>query len=229
MRKNLLLPLFTLLCLFILSLLIGSSPERKVFRVGDGKIITFAEMIAEIRQANVVIVGEMHDSEKNHQDQLEVIRSIDESGTPMAIGLEMFRSDSQHALDQWVSRETTAEQFIPVYYNNWAMPWNLYSGIFDYARERAIPMIGLNIPDQISRKIAEQGFSSLTEGEKEELPPGITCNVDKTYMDFIKKAYAGHSMHSDSTFVNFCEAQMVWDKAMAWHLTEYLKQNSTLR
>jgi uncharacterized iron-regulated protein len=42
-------------------------------------------------------------------------------------------------------------------------------------------------------------------------------------MEFIRKAYAGHAMH-DRGFVNFCEAQMVWDKAMAWHLIAYVKK-----
>ena len=29
----------------------------------------------------------------------------------------------------------------------------------------------------------------------------------------------------EKEFVNFCEAQMVWDKSMAWHLMGYLKKN----
>jgi uncharacterized iron-regulated protein len=44
-------------------------------------------------------------------------------------------------------------------------------------------------------------------------------------MEFIKRAYAGHARTVDKKFLNFCEAQMVWDKSMAWHLTEYLKEN----
>jgi uncharacterized iron-regulated protein len=43
-------------------------------------------------------------------------------------------------------------------------------------------------------------------------------------MEFIRKAYAGHAMQ-DRAFVNFCEAQMVWDKSMAWHLMAYRKKN----
>jgi uncharacterized iron-regulated protein len=44
-------------------------------------------------------------------------------------------------------------------------------------------------------------------------------------MQFIKRAYAGHAQTVDKKFLNFCEAQMVWDKSMAWHLIEYLKKH----
>jgi uncharacterized iron-regulated protein len=43
-------------------------------------------------------------------------------------------------------------------------------------------------------------------------------------MDFIRRAYSGHGKEGRS-FVHFCEAQMVWDKAMAWHLVAYLKRH----
>lgn len=57
------------------------------------------------------------------------------------------------------------------------------------------------------------------------LPSGISCDVDPTYMDFIKKAYATHGWGGDRQFLNFCEAQLIWDKAMAWHLVEFLNKN----
>ena len=44
------------------------------------------------------------------------------------------------------------------------------------------------------------------------------------YMEFIRQAYADHSL-SDRPFLNFCEAQMVRDKSMAWHLIAYRKKN----
>jgi uncharacterized iron-regulated protein len=72
--------------------------------------------------------------------------------------------------------------------------------------------------------VAQHGFSSLTPEEKKQLPPGISCSVDPAYMEFIRRAYAEHS-HQDAKFMNFCEAQMVWDKSMAWHVMGYLKKN----
>jgi uncharacterized iron-regulated protein len=91
-------------------------------------------------------------------------------------------------------------------------------------RKESIPAIGLNLPPEISRKVRRDGFSSLTGRELDMLPPGITCSVDKQYMEFIKRAYQEHG-RSGGRFVNFCEAQMLWNKTMAWHLMGYLKKN----
>lgn len=201
----------------------GVSAE-KVLRVSDGKIISFDQMVADLAKVSVVFVGEVHDVAEHHRAQLNIIRGVHESDKPTAIGLEMFRADSQTALDSWVSGKSSLEQFLPVYYDNWRMPWPLYGDIFKYARENRISLAGLNIPEGISKKIAQRGLASLSPDEKKQLPPGISCNVDPTYMEFIRKAYGNHSAHGRS-FVNFCEAQMVWDKSMAWHITGQLKKN----
>ena len=43
----------------------------------------------------------------------------------------MFRSDSQDALDQWLSGKMTEKDFKKVYYDNWNFNWRLYNMIFD--------------------------------------------------------------------------------------------------
>jgi uncharacterized iron-regulated protein len=48
--------------------------------------------------------------------------------------------------------------------------------------------------------------------------------VDKEYMDFIRRAYGAHG-HGNMQFLYFCEAQMVWDAAMAVNALEYLQQH----
>ncbi len=45
-------------------------------------------------------------------------------------------------------------------------------------------------------------------------------------MDFIRRAFGGHG-HGNFNFNYLCEAQMVWDTAMALNTLEYLKHNPT--
>jgi uncharacterized iron-regulated protein len=127
-------------------------------------------------------------------------------------------------LDSWVQGKLSLDQFLPAYYENWRLPWPLYHDIYWYARDHEIRLVGLNISQQITEKVAKQGFAALTEQERRLLPRGISCNVDATYREFIRKAYSGHA-HHDHLFDHFCEAQMVWDKSMAWQLVQYLKKN----
>jgi uncharacterized iron-regulated protein len=196
-----------------------------VYRLSDGKTISFDRMVRDVKKADFVVVGEVHDVPEHHQLQLDIIRAFHESGAPLVIGLEMFRTESQNALDSWVKGVLPLRRFLPVYYENWHVAWPLYRDIFTYAHDHQIPMIGLNIPDGITEHVARDGFASLQEKDKRQLPPDISCDIDPTYMDFIRRAYADHHQKTDKRFVHFCEAQMVWDKSMAWRLIEYRKRH----
>ena len=216
----------TVLCIFLAASAgsEGSYAYKKVLRVSDARVISFEEMIGELRKVDMVFVGEEHGNVRDHQAELDIVTSLRAKVARMAIGMEMFRADSQKTLDAWTKGSLDQGLFIQAYYNNWRMPWPNYRDILLFARDRSVPIIGLNVPDQISEKVASKGFGSLSREELAKLPPGISCDIDRSYMDFIRQAYAAHGKGEDS-FVHFCEAQMVWDKAMAWRLIEYLKKN----
>jgi uncharacterized iron-regulated protein len=110
-----------------------------------------------------------------------------------------------------------------VYYDNWNFAWPYYSPIFHYAKEERIPLLGLNVPRSVTRKVAQSGFNSLSEAQKADLGD-VTCRVDRKYMDFIKQAYGAHG-HGGMSFIYFCEAQMLWDTVMAVTALKYLKEN----
>jgi len=214
---------FLVITLFIMGVK-GCSSYEHVLRTEDGKTILFREMIEDIRKVNLIFVGEFHDRSRHHQAQLDIIKALDRLGVPVAIGLEMFRAESQKELDRWVDGSSEENEFIKVYRANWTLPWPLYKDIFLYARQHRIPMVGLNVPDEITRKVSRQGFSSLGSEDLKRLPPGISCDIDEGYMNFIQRTYGAHHAEGKS-FVHFCEAQMVWDKTMAWNIMEFLRKN----
>jgi len=59
--------------------------------------------------------------------------------------------------------------------------------IFEYAREKRIPLVGLNVPRDVTRQVALEGFQSLSRKDKARIH-SVTCRVDREYMDFIKRA-----------------------------------------
>jgi uncharacterized iron-regulated protein len=197
---------------------------ERVVRTSDGEVITFTQMIQEIRNSNIIFVGEAHTNIEHHAAQLQVIKSLEALSVTVAVGLEMFRADSQRELDRWLAGKMEEEAFITTYMDNWGYPWQYYRDIFLYAKKHRISMIGLNVSPQITQKVSQSGFASLTSGELKQLPPQIGCDIDERYMDYIKKAYEFHGMESKS-FIHFCEAQMIWDKVMAWNLAKYLTHN----
>ncbi|SNB46516.1 ChaN family lipoprotein [Geobacter sp. DSM 9736] len=193
-------------------------------RMADGRLVSFQEMIGELKNDRLIFVGELHDDRTHHALQLEVIKALRAAGKQVAIGIEMFSWPSQQALNAWVAREIDLLDFMQVYRQNWTISWEQYDTIFLYARNHGIPMRGLNVPQEIARKVYRSGFASLTEAEKSLLPPGITCRIDTPYMKFVRDMYFGHGM-GGSSFEHFCEAQSVRNQTMAWLAVEYLTKN----
>jgi len=214
---------------FLLLILILSATmplaSAEVLRLSDARIIPFEQMVEDVKNVDVVFVGEYHNDPKSHAAQLKLIKALARRGIPLVIGLEMFRASTQVELDAWIKGTLTLERFQQVYRDNWNFPWFLYQDILLYAREERIPLVGLNVSREVTQKVAREGFGSLTPEDLKQLPPGISCSVDDTYRNFIRNAYRAHGFGSEKSFNNFCEAQMVWDSSMAWHLVEYLRKN----
>ncbi len=203
---------------------LACAEQGQVFRTIDRKYITLNEMLADLKKVDVIFVGEVHDREYHHEMQLNVIKAFIDEKLTVAIGLEMFNYESQKELDLWSSGVMNTDQFIPVYYKNWNFPWNIYDDIFIFIRDKRLPAVGLNVPPEITRKVATSGFASLTKEELKRLPPEIACVVNEEYMQFIRKAYAMHR-HAGKNFQFFCEAQLLWDQSMAYNIAEFFKKN----
>jgi uncharacterized iron-regulated protein len=215
------------LCLLIVAAMpfIASCQDGDVVRLKDRATISFDRMVGEVSKSRVIVIGETHDSQSDHDLQLRIIRTLHEGGAQLAVGLEMFRAENQELLDKWWRWGMSTEQFEVLYRENWDMPWPLYRDIFLYSRQKRIPLVGLNVPRDVISKVAREGFASLTEAERKKLPPGLTCTLDETYRSFIRSAFTEHARSSGLSFDHFCEAQMVWDTAMAIHALEYLDRN----
>jgi uncharacterized iron-regulated protein len=192
-----------------------------VYDLRQGRRLALSELAPGLRHTRIVVVGEQHTHEGHHRAQLKVIQALVQAGAKVAIGLEMFRRDSQQALDRWTAGDIGPQEFAAVYDDNWNYPWVAYSAIFEYARARRIPMIGLNVSREITRQVARGGFQSLTEAQRGQLSD-VTCSIDAEYMRYIRSVYGAHA-HGNMDFTFFCEAQMVWDVAMAVHSLDYLK------
>jgi uncharacterized iron-regulated protein len=222
--KRLSLPII-LSSLLVLSLFLESHGfgSERILQVADGKVVSLPAIVEDLTQARLVFVGELHTSQSHHQAQLKTIQAVKQADVPLAIGFEMFKRDSQPDLDRWVRGELSEREFQKIYDKNWNYPWPLYRDIFLYARDHKIPMIGLNVSPEITRQVARDGFASLSQEQRGDLPM-VTCRVDPEYMAFIRRSFGMHG-HGGLDFTKFCEAQLVWDTAMAWSLLRFLEKN----
>lgn len=196
----------------------------KIIKVADGSEVKMLELVEELKGVRLVFVGERHDKLSDHRAQLKIIRSMNEAGIDVAVGLEMFRTGSQKGLDRWVAGEMSEDDFKKLYFENWHVPFKQYRDIFVYAKDNALPLVALNISRDIIHQVFKEGFTSLEPEQLAKLP-GVKCEVDSAYEEFIRTAMGKHSHDDEATFKNFCEAQMVWDTSMAYQTVVYLRNN----
>lgn len=184
----------------------------------------FDRMIADARQARVVFVGEFHDQREHHALQLDIIKALRQSGTPIAIGLEMFDMESQPVLDRWVRGEMDLREFMAYYQQNWTISWAEYDSILLYGRNNRVPLVALNAPADLVRNVAHGGFRSLGPDETARLPVGVNGAASPSYREFMRDVFADHELDAVS-FNNFCEAQAVRNNTMRALIGGYLAKN----
>jgi len=197
----------------------------RLLQTSNGTTLGFGQILSDLREARLVFIGEQHSDTRHHDLQLRVLRTLHNLGTPVAIGLEMFTAKDQNFLDSWVQGTLAEVEFIKIHKRNWGDTWALYRSIYHYARDKKIPLLGLNVPEEITTQVARHGFSSLSAEQRSELPL-VSCNIDEKYRSFIEKALSVHATkEGGKKFDSFCEAQLIWDTTMAFRLVQYLKGN----
>jgi uncharacterized iron-regulated protein len=206
---------------------VSADADGSIMRMSDRQAVSFVQMMADAQSSDATMVAETHDDKKHHELQLDIIRSFLAKKVPLAIGLEMFQTDYQKQLDDWIEGRIPEQNFKEVYAKNWSYDWSLYRELFIFARDNRIPIVALNVPKGIIFKVAKKGFESLTPEERKNLPLGVTCDINKPQTEFLKKTFEGVFGHEakGQLFTYFCEAQAVRNSGMAMIIANNQKRN----
>lgn len=187
-------------------------------------------VLAELAQAKVIYLGETHDSVDDHQAQLEIVQSLHRNKPKIAIALEMFQRPYQEALDRYLAGELTEDrlQAESQYNQRWGYPWEYYAPILRFAKENNLPLLALNTPTEITRKVSRTGLESLTPAERQLIPPLPSVSMDNSlYRQRVFQAYQSfhQNIHSTKDFEPFFQAQVLWDETMAETIANFLRTN----
>ncbi len=188
--------------------------------VDHRRLVRFDEILREIGNEKVIFVGEGHSREEDHLVQFEVIKYLHEGGKRVAIALEMFPFDMQNVLDQWVKGSLTKNNFERAYYETWNVPYRYYDRIFEFAKERRIPLFGINVNKARIGEVAKRGTGILSEEFRQKI--GITtCAQSPEYEKIVGHFEPAISHATGLPF--FCEAQLLRDTMMAHVIAEIMK------
>jgi uncharacterized iron-regulated protein len=197
-----------------------------ITRLSDGQSISISQLATAAGNADLLLVGENHDDKSHHDLELELIRALSSRYLHLAIGMEMMQADNQKWLDEWIAGRLNEAAMRRVFEQNWA-DWNMYREIFTFARDNHIPMVALNVPLGIVKKVAAHGFASLTAEERKDLPDGTSCDLSNPQIALLRQSFRGTSGHLNAgkEFSYFCEAQTVRNSGMAINMVRFLQKH----
>ena len=180
--------------------------------------------LAQLRDADVVYLGETHDSAADHAAQLDIIQRLYAENPNLAIGLEMFQRPFQPVIDRYLAGEISEAELVEQteYLERWGFPWEFYAPILRFAQENQVPVLALNTPREVTRQVSGQGLESLEPEDFRYIPPLAdidTSNAD--YREFVAAAFGAHSGHGNLNFDNFFAAQVLWDETMAETIADF--------
>lgn len=209
--------------------------------------LTQQQILHELTKANVVYLGEAHNSPEDHKDQLEILQALfqektlvreasrSEDSPPLrdqkiAIAMEMFQRPDQDQLDQYLAGKITEAQLLEQteYEQRWSFPWEYYAPILRFAKAHQLPILALNTPTEITRKVARNGLESLTIEQRRQIPPFAEIRTDNAaYRQMVREIYEQHHQAGNgnsTSFERFFTTQVLWDETMAEKIAQFVKE-----
>ncbi len=187
----------------------------------------FHEIIERLNTMRVVYVGETHTSFTDHLLQLRIIEALYTKNHSLSIGMEMFPTSAQPVLDRYIlgDKSMSEREFLKEsgYYKVWRYDYRLLRDIVNFAREKKIPIIALNLEQTIVSEVFRSGGTdSLSSEIKASLPRDRDLDMHG-YSERLRQVHAQHLQgnHGRGLSSGFLQAQALWDESMARTIAEY--------
>ena len=216
----------TMVAVMVLSTSIGANAAMEIFGMSGKGPVDFGKFVEDIGRSEVIFIGDTHDDSHIHVKQLEIIRALYAGNPQLAIGIEMFTTDSQRYLDDWTMGKLEEKEFAAIYAKNWSYGWSLYRDLFIFSRDNHIPMIALNVPKAIIARVVRLGAKSLGENDKSELPPDIHWTLSPRQAEYLRRIreQAFGNAPTRIPAANFEEAQALRNSTIAYNIVKYRRK-----
>lgn len=198
-----------------------SRPQKEALATSD----LASQLVRDLTRSQVIYLGETHDSEVDHRLQLEILTKLHQQNPNLMVGMEMFQRPYQSVLDRYLKGELTEAEFLDrtEYKTRWGFPWSLYAPIVQFAKAQKIPIVALNTPAEVTRKVSRKGLASLEPSERRFIPPISEIEIGPpVYRDRIAQVFTEmHQGRGNSKGVDaFFQAQVLWDETMADRISQ---------
>jgi len=194
----------------------------------EGKKADFKEVVKAAAKSDIVFFGEQHNSSINHWLQLQLTKELyDEIGDKLVLGAEMFESDNQLVLDEYLSGDIKQRNF-----EQDARLWKNYSTdykpLVNFALDNHLEFIATNIPRRYASLVNSKGFEGLevlTDDAKKLIAP-LPVKYDPDLPGYKSMLEMGGDMPSHVS-ENLPKAQAIKDATMAYFILKNWKKGET--
>ncbi len=211
---------------FIFTQFIAFSQEKRAFSIytAKGEPISYTEMISELKNAKVILFGELHNNPISHWLELQITKSLYQKNKNLTLGAEMFEADNQLLVNEYINGIIRDKDF-----DNQARLWpnykTDYKPLIKFAREKHLHFIATNIPRRYAAIVAREGFkglNQLSQQAKTYIAP-LPIKYDSTLQCY--KAIAEGMPAMAHTGENIAKAQAIKDATMAYFIYKNLPKN----
>jgi Haem-binding uptake, Tiki superfamily, ChaN len=131
---------------------IHPSPTRKYIQEFNREFQSFQsvcppdEILTAVHRANLIWIGDYHALPASQNYVVQLLSEIAETRKNVALAVEPVFARNQKILDAWMAGRISESEFLDRvrYYEEWGCDWPSYKAIFEAARERAIPVYGVD-------------------------------------------------------------------------------------
>ena len=146
----------------------AQKPAYKLFRE-DGKKVKYEKMAEAAADADIVLFGEYHTNPISHWLQLELTTDLfEEKGDALILGAEMFESDNQLIMNEYLAGQITETKFEEEarLRKNYKTD---YKPLVLLAKEHELTFVATNIPRRYANMVFKKGLVSLDSLSAEAL------------------------------------------------------------
>jgi len=205
-----------------ISIFQGTSPMAVI----PDETQTLDKIIPHLLENRVIFVGEQHNRFEHHINQLHIIQQFQKNGSDFGVGMEMFKKPFQEIINAYISDKIDEQAFLKQtrYFKEWGYDYHLYKPIIDFIKKHNIPLIALNLPNEITRQVSRSGIHSLGPEHMNLLPESLDFS-DSRYANDLRDIFALHSSQANlEDFNYFYQAQVLWDETMAETAYQFLQR-----
>ncbi|MCB0645794.1 MAG: ChaN family lipoprotein [Saprospiraceae bacterium] len=214
------------LIFFIGTFLFSMVSYAQSYRIitNKGASVDLIDLSKLVLENDVIFFGETHDDSIAHVAQLDVYQGMMSFNKEVALSLEMFETDVQGVVDEYMSGKIS-EDFLIKDGRAWKNYDRDYKPLVELAKQNNNKVIAANAPRRYIRMVSKSGMSSLKDLPSSSLKylPKLPYHIQSgRYEDKFGNLMGGiHDLGNNSIY----QSQNLWDATMSWSIYNFKKKN----